>query len=526
MFNRLGRYAHPDLYHGHEIDIYYDGMNRRTIGSPTGEFATGYVDPLLRRQLAGYAWAKCFLEDENFFRDFHCELYAQSLADASTPLSEYKLQAIASNAVPVVEGLPFLKWYYRQGALNTVPSTGYFLFQRINEFTIDYCFRDSYGAELMQTNAWVEWTVQGCGGDLLDSGADSTAPLGYILAIPYRVPETYSGRIKMTARASSAGGPISDVAYRCIGGESGVFGVVVGKDTGTVTLTPLQSPGSSVTVPVRNGAFSAPGMRPSRGRFLAVFRNPDGTTFSQRFNKDASSYYLELRPPWLSAPGSAEGEALTFALIGEPDRNYDVQATTNLADWARARIVRAGPDGVAFTVTNEFGPAPWFYRAALHTNSDRIFLPAASGRIDPPFQVHGDSISQTVETGVTTGGRAVYTIEIGYPGTYVIQAAVHAPDEGANSFFLNIDAEPQSPSMIWDLLATTAFEEQLVNWRGNGPRPKVFDLSAGTHQVVIRRRRRGHAPESDGYGVPVTAGQRLAGTGRPAGCINPWAGGL
>jgi hypothetical protein len=71
---------------------------------------------------------------------------------------------------------------------------------------------------------------------------------------------------------------------------------------------------------------------------------------------------------------------------------------------------------------------------------------------------------------------------------------VNAPNNGANSFFVNIDAEPQDPYMIWDIPVTTGFGQRIVSWRGNGTFdadqfvPKVFNLSQGAHQLIIRGR--------------------------------------
>jgi len=67
--------------------------------------------------------------------------------------------------------------------------------------------------------------------------------------------------------------------------------------------------------------------------------------------------------------------------------------------------------------------------------------------------------------------------------------------------FLNIDAQPTDPTMIWDIPLTTGFTSKTVSWRGNGVvsstspsgltaqfAPKVFNLSAGVHRLIIRGR--------------------------------------
>ncbi|MDZ7586370.1 MAG: fibronectin type III domain-containing protein, partial [Patescibacteria group bacterium] len=69
-----------------------------------------------------------------------------------------------------------------------------------------------------------------------------------------------------------------------------------------------------------------------------------------------------------------------------------------------------------------------------------------------------------------------------------------APDEASNSLFLNIDSEPTSPTMIWDIPVTAGPEEKTASWRGSGTFdanefvPKVFNLTVGTHTLIIRGR--------------------------------------
>jgi hypothetical protein len=111
------------------------------------------------------------------------------------------------------------------------------------------------------------------------------------------------------------------------------------------------------------------------------------------------------------------------------------------------------------------------------------------------FTLANGSISQSVQTTIpTNGGSATFSFNITNAGYYVIQAAVNAPDDSANSFYVNIDAEPQDPIMIWDIVMTGGFEQRLVSWRGNGSDtanqfvPKVFNLAQGAHQVIFRGR--------------------------------------
>jgi hypothetical protein len=135
--------------------------------------------------------------------------------------------------------------------------------------------------------------------------------------------------------------------------------------------------------------------------------------------------------------------------------------------------------------------------AALGFNSlagQEATIRAESGLVCGPFVVTNGYLCQPVDTGTAAAGRAVYTFTITNSGDYTIQASVNAPNSAANSFCVNIDAEPEAPCMIWDIPLTSGFEPRMISWRGNGTAdtgqfvPKVFSLTQGTHQLILRGR--------------------------------------
>ena len=67
-----------------------------------------------------------------------------------------------------------------------------------------------------------------------------------------------------------------------------------------------------------------------------------------------------------------------------------------------------------------------------------------------PFTVNSDNtISQATETAdPSQGGEARYLIQVPTAGDYVVTATVNAPNDGANSLFINFDTLPTSPDMI------------------------------------------------------------------------------
>jgi hypothetical protein len=131
-----------------------------------------------------------------------------------------------------------------------------------------------------------------------------------------------------------------------------------------------------------------------------------------------------------------------------------------------------------------------------------LTFPSTSGTISSPFYItNNNAIVQPSYTTLSLAGQAVYNFNVSAAGNYVITAQVNAPGTDNNSFFVNIDAQPADPANIWDVPVTSGFASQTVSWRGNGTTstnspsgmtaqyaPAVFNLSAGTHQLIVRGR--------------------------------------
>ncbi|MSU24185.1 MAG: hypothetical protein EXS32_10230 [Opitutus sp.] len=129
--------------------------------------------------------------------------------------------------------------------------------------------------------------------------------------------------------------------------------------------------------------------------------------------------------------------------------------------------------------------------AAPKATPAAVTLPAAAAVLSAPLALKAGVIAQPETTELTGGGKAVFEFTITTAGEYVIHAVVNATGEEENSFFLNIDAQPEDPLMIWDIDVTKGFEERIVSWRGNGDgnndefAPKRFKLSAGPHKLIL-----------------------------------------
>jgi hypothetical protein len=330
VFNQLDTYTHDwDEHHSYTYDVYYDALNTAVVGAWGGSVLAHPAFGLLRYQLAGYAWAKPLLENEGFLRDFNREYNARMLLHRSTRSTASALIAIAAASQPNVEGEPFLSWYAKQGIFNASGPPGHFVYQRINQFTVDVFERTTSGAELPSSGVTVRWRIFDYRDSLLRSGESVTSPLGWA-QVSEVLPTEYTGRVKVVAETTTPSGVKSNVAYRTIGNEQGVFGVVTHGDGGSLVLTPLDDPALAVTVSVSNGAYSAPGLAGVRGRVLATHTYPSGFSISKQFTKDASHYFLTLVTP----VGSAATDLVQLS-VSPPPLTISPGGTFVVTDTAR-----------------------------------------------------------------------------------------------------------------------------------------------------------------------------------------------
>jgi hypothetical protein len=119
-------------------------------------------------------------------------------------------------------------------------------------------------------------------------------------------------------------------------------------------------------------------------------------------------------------------------------------------------------------------------------------FPASAAVLTAPLVLTNDYFYLASDQAeIANGGKAVITFTATNAGKYEIETLVNAPDESSNSFFVNIDADPTDPDMIWDIAVTSGFEKRMVNWRGSGDSgsdeftPKRFDLKPGEHKLNI-----------------------------------------
>lgn len=266
----------------------------------------------------------------------NARLYYQVVSDPSVLYTESKLKDIVQEVKPTIEDQLTSAWYNRQYILDSNPSPGYQLFQRINQFTIDHFFRDHFGNEIPQGGIEINWFTYDYNEALIDSGRGITTSYGWIDAIPH-FSDNYYGRVKLVCTVMTSSGVLTSTSYRNISPDLGVFGVVTDANSGTITITPLDIALPAISTTILNGAFSAPSLKGVRGRFQVTVIYPNSFTFSRVFTKDASDYFLLLSAspsaPTLASPSNgATGVSTSAALSWNSSSgatSYRLQVSTN-----------------------------------------------------------------------------------------------------------------------------------------------------------------------------------------------------
>ncbi len=287
-----------DPHYDYPYDRYHDLTNTPDLGVQGGSI-WGYGNramSLVRYENAGYAFGKALIEDPTFVRRFNLGLF-QHHPDGWVPESE--LVALAAEVKPAVEGVPFAEWHRQQGIFESNPPKGCRLFQRINQWTVDFFCRSSSGLESSQAAALVQLRGYDADGGLLFEDEGVTSPLGWADFSPSF--EGYAGRVKVVATADSPAGTVSSTFYRQASAERGVFGVVTNATVGTVTLDSPDGRFPSQTVPVEDGAFVAENLKTFRGSVRLTYTGPQGTA-SRQITKAASPYGVSLTVLDVSPP--------------------------------------------------------------------------------------------------------------------------------------------------------------------------------------------------------------------------------
>ena len=206
-----------------------------------------------------------------------------------------------------------------------------------------------------------------------------------------------------------------------------------------------------------------------------------------------------------SGGGNLSGTATAsppFSIVAGGTYNLGASQSTNVTIRFSPNAVGAHTNTVTFTVAGGSGTTRTVSGTGAATYiapivSGSLTLQPSAGNISSPFVLSSGYVSQSVTTG-TNGGQLVFSFQTTNSGLFAVVASVNAPNSGANSFYVNIDAPPTDPVNIWDIPMTTGFTNEIVTWRGNGTNDQTsvypqqnFSLNAGLHQLIIEGREAG-----------------------------------
>lgn len=338
IFNRLIKYQHPfDENHSYPYDYYYESLNRPSISALMGNIFLNPSLQFLKYQISSYVWAKPFLEDSSFFRRFNDALYSRMTLNPSVPPLENELKTLFLSLKSQIEGLPSSIWYQRQNLLNSQSSPGYYLLQRVNEFSVNYFQRTSSAEELPQAGSLVSWKQLNYFDTPLNNGELLSSFSGDVFLPVSNGLVGYQGKISVIATVNTPLGLLSDTCERAIypNGERGIFGVVSGESGGLVFIRPLDTLMGTLSRPVINGSFEFPELENVKGRFRVSFLFPECQEFSRIYTKDRSKYFVQIKRNnknyWTGAVDSLWHNPLNWSSGSIPNDCTDVVISSSVS---------------------------------------------------------------------------------------------------------------------------------------------------------------------------------------------------
>jgi hypothetical protein len=342
----------------------------------------------------------------------------------------------------------------------------------------------SYGMILSGTSKTNSFTVANVGNGTLSGTANVGAPFSVVSGGSYNLGASQSQTVTVVFSPSVTSNYNQSVTFT---GGDGTNTTVTGSATNAPPVLPTVS---AISVNATDVDLSLPGLQIYAGttvQFSAKATNAQTWQWSYTVNGGATVDYTNSTSP-----------------ITNISCYFDTNAISNSYVWT---LVVSNGQAWAESQTNlevEALPNPG---GTGTTNTGLAFVAtsgALSGILTANTIINGVPRSYVYQPlpsiGDISGGAAVYNFTITNAGNYEVQALVNAPSLNANSFYVNIDGQPQDATMIWDIMPiTSGFEQRIVSWRGNGSEnndlisPKVFQLSTGSHQITFVGREPGTA---------------------------------
>jgi hypothetical protein len=334
-----------------------------------------------------------------------------------------------------------------------------------------------YGTVLVGTSATNGFTVKNVGTGTLSGSATVTSPYSIVSGGNYSLGAGQSQLVMMAFSPLVASNYNQSVSFSGGGGTNTTV-------SGSATNAPVTPGVSAIDVNAPDVDLSLPGLQIFSGttvQFSATATNAQTWQWSYTVNGGAPVVYTNSTSPITNIScffdTNTIGNSYVWTLV-----------VSNGLMWAKSQT--------NFTVEASPDPGGTGTNGGITINATNI---PVNGLLRTTTMINGAPVSYIYQPlpsiGAISGGAAVYNFTITNAGSYEIQALVNAPSVNANSFYVNIDGEPQNPTMIWDIMpVTSGFEQRTVSWRGNGSEnndqivPKVFNLSAGPHQIIFKGR--------------------------------------
>jgi len=331
----------------------------------------------------------------------------------------------------------------------------------------------AYGTLLVGTSKTNSFTVQNVGGGTLSGTASVGVPFSILSGGSYNLGSNQSQTVTVVFSPNVASNYNQSVTFT---GGGGTNTTVTGSATNAPPILPTVS---GINENATDVDLSLPGLQIYAGttvQFSATATNAQTWQWSYAVNGGTPVVWTNGTSPITNMScyfdTNTIGNSYVWTLVVSNSQGW-AESQTNLE--VEAQPLGTTNTGLIFTATN--GVLSGMLMANTIINgvaSSYIYLP-------PPAP------------GYIRSGTAVFNFTVANAGNYEIQALVDAPNTSANSFAVNIDAAPQDPAMIWDILPiTSGFEQRIVSWRGSGTQnndqivPKVFGLSAGAHQIRFK----------------------------------------
>lgn len=325
------------------------------------------------------------------------------------------------------------------------------------------------------------------------TGADMVNP-----AVTISGPVATTTYTSTTATLNLAGTATDNVGVTQVtwSSDRGGNGTAGGTANWSVNEIPLLGGPNVLTVTVRDAAGNS-----ATDTLTVTYTPPDTVSPVVAISSPVTTATYTSTTATLNLAGAATDDVGVTQVTWSSDRGGGGTAGGTPASWTVSGIVLlSGPNVLTVTARDAAGNSATDTLTVTYTppvTSDRlpkVAFDAEGGVLTAPFVSDGSAVFQPYGTDLAISGRASYQFAVSEPGEYAFSVLVDAPSEASNSFFLNVDAEPQDPQMVWDIQVTTGFQQRFVSWRGNGTfdnnefRPKYFTLGIGQHELIIRGR--------------------------------------